>query len=297
MKVKKVAIVLIISLALIIGIVAVQANSSIKNKAVISNSNLKPGEETTITIELEEADKEINVYKATLEYDKSIFEEVDQSNFVEQNNWENLMHNKNTGEFIAINKKEITKNENVVQITLKVKNDVSTTKTNINIKDVVVSAGIIDIKLDPINIEISIQEEQKQAEITSTKYNIEENKYIARVIPGTTIEEFEKNVTATGNMVFSNKEGEKLQNTDILKTGDILTLNGGLQLTIIVTGDLDGNGKITVTDLAKLKLHCIEKKLLEENELRAADINYDEKITVTDLAQIKLILLEQLELK
>ena len=297
MKVKKVAIVLIISLALIIGIVAVQANSSIKNKAVISNSNLKPGEETTITIELEEADKEINVYKATLEYDKSIFEEVDQSNFVEQNNWENLMHNKNTGEFIAINKKEITKNENVVQITLKVKNDVSTTKTNINIKDVVVSAGIKDIKLDPINIEISIQEEQKQAEITSTKYNIEENKYIARVIPGTTIEEFEKNVTATGNMVFSNKEGEKLQNTDILKTGDILTLNGGLQLTIIVTGDLDGNGKITVTDLAKLKLHCIEKKLLEENELRAADINYDEKITVTDLAQIKLILLEQLELK
>lgn len=59
----------------------------------------------------------------------------------------------------------------------------------------------------------------------------------------------------------------------------------------VMIGDVDGNGKITLNDLVKIKLHCIEEEVLtQERELKAADINGDGKITVTDVAQMKLLL-------
>ena len=68
-------------------------------------------------------------------------------------------------------------------------------------------------------------------------------------------------------------------------------------LTLVVTGDIDQNGEITITDLAQLKLHYIEKELLSGASLKAADINSDGKITITDLAQLKLVLVDLMELE
>lgn len=59
----------------------------------------------------------------------------------------------------------------------------------------------------------------------------------------------------------------------------------------IVKGDVNGDGKITVTDLAKVKLHIIKKELLTGDSFKAADINEDGKVSVTDLAAIKLMLI------
>ena len=70
-----------------------------------------------------------------------------------------------------------------------------------------------------------------------------------------------------------------------------------LQYTLIVTGDLDGNGKLSVTDFAKLKLHLIEARLLNENELKAADMNGNGDVTVTDFAQMKLVMIGKAEVK
>ncbi len=78
-----------------------------------------------------------------------------------------------------------------------------------------------------------------------------------------------------------------------------MTLQVGdtLQLTIIVTGDIDGTGEISLTDLAQLKLHYIEKEPLTGASLKAADINNDGQITITDLAQLKLVLVDLMELE
>ena len=62
-------------------------------------------------------------------------------------------------------------------------------------------------------------------------------------------------------------------------------------------GDIDGNGKLGPTDLAKLKLHLIGKQTLTDRALKAADINQDGRITATDLAQLKLALIGKIELK
>ena len=65
-----------------------------------------------------------------------------------------------------------------------------------------------------------------------------------------------------------------------------------LEYTAIVIGDENGDGKISVTDIAKIKLHLIEKEILTSSQYIAGDINDDGKISITDLAKIKLVFLE-----
>ena len=58
-----------------------------------------------------------------------------------------------------------------------------------------------------------------------------------------------------------------------------------------IKGDTDGDGEITINDLAQIKLHLIGLRLLEGIDKIAADIDEDGEITINDLAKIKLILL------
>lgn len=64
----------------------------------------------------------------------------------------------------------------------------------------------------------------------------------------------------------------------------------------IVKGDLNGDGGISVTDLAQMKLYTIGKIALSETALKSADTNGDGKISTTDLAQIKLHLVGKINL-
>ena len=65
----------------------------------------------------------------------------------------------------------------------------------------------------------------------------------------------------------------------------------------MLIGDIDGNGKIGPTDLAKLKLYLIGEEKLNEKQQKAADIDKNGRITATDLAKLKLILIGELEVK
>ena len=57
-------------------------------------------------------------------------------------------------------------------------------------------------------------------------------------------------------------------------------------------GDTNGDGKITLIDLANVRLHLLELKKLSGNNLLGADTNGDNKVSLIDLANIRLHLLE-----
>ena len=61
--------------------------------------------------------------------------------------------------------------------------------------------------------------------------------------------------------------------------------------TFVVIGDIDGNGIVNLTDLAKICLHYIEDETLDSEYFEAADIDGNQKITVNDLAKIQLLLI------
>lgn len=63
----------------------------------------------------------------------------------------------------------------------------------------------------------------------------------------------------------------------------------------IMTGDLDGNGTIDITDLTSLSLALIGDKELTEDQLKLADVDEDGAVTLADLARIQQYLSKKLE--
>ena len=59
------------------------------------------------------------------------------------------------------------------------------------------------------------------------------------------------------------------------------------QYTIIVTGDVNGDGKINVADMMSVKSHILKKSTLAGNWYSAADVNGDAKINVADFMSVK----------
>ena len=302
--------IIIISITIIIAVLLLTYNlvlaDTIKLEANVSSTTteIKAEQELTITFRLDkynEIDKGINAYKATLEYDKNIFEEVTEKDFTSQNDWEQLKYNKETGEFVAIKKVGSITPEDIVKINLKAKSELKAGRTEIKITDVVSSEGKVDIQINQAKVEVNILEDQEEIpeepeKITSEKYKIEKD-YILRILPETTIKQFKENVTTNNEMTFIDIEGNIMRDDDLISTGVKLKVGKTLQYTLIVIGDIDQDTEITINDLAKLKLHLIESKLLTGIELKAADIDNDNEVTINDLAQLKLILIGVLDLQ
>jgi len=133
----------------------------------------------------------------------------------------------------------------------------------------------------------SIQNNDDNTEIKTTVYNIN-GKYITNIPVNTKKSEFVKNISGDYK-VLDNEENEISDDT-IIGTGYILRTNNGIDYKLVVSGDTNGDGKATVTDLAKVRKHIVNISLLENEYYMAADLNNDEKITITDLVKIKKII-------
>ena len=83
----------------------------------IEQSEIKQGEEAKISFFIER-DKNINSVKASIEYDNDVWEEVKEEDFILKNDWESLIYNNISKEFIVINKNEKV-NDEILEIKLK----------------------------------------------------------------------------------------------------------------------------------------------------------------------------------
>jgi hypothetical protein len=127
------------------------------------------------------------------------------------------------------------------------------------------------------------------SEVTSDEYKIE-NGYIKNIKQNTKVEDFKKNINVMAEVIIKDKNGKMVQDDEIMATG--MKVFAGINIyTGVVTGDMDGNGKITITDLAKLCLHYIDKELLKDEYKEAADVDGNNKISINDLAKLQLILI------
>lgn len=56
---------------------------------------------------------------------------------------------------------------------------------------------------------------------------------------------------------------------------------------VVVTGDTNGDGQITITDMLAVKAHVLKKSALAGAAAKAADTSGDKAISITDFIQIK----------
>jgi hypothetical protein len=126
-------------------------------------------------------------------------------------------------------------------------------------------------------------------QITSDKFVVGVNT-ISKIGAGTTVSQFLGGL-GEADYVKIYKDGAEVSTDKKLGTGmEIRLIVGGQtvqSLTVVVTGDSNGDGAITVTDMLAVKSHVLNKTKLSGVSLTAGDTNGDGAITVTDFIQIK----------
>ena len=148
-----------------------------------------------------------------------------------------------------------------------------------------------------LSVEDEIEEDEKEEEpktvLESKIYKIENNK-IFKIEYNTSKENFIANLTTDYGITLLNEKDEDVTNNEkekIIRSGMKLKLENGNVYTLIVRGDTNCDGKITLTDLSKLVLEYNETNgyRLEGVQLDSGDVNCDGKISLTDLSQLLVI--------
>jgi len=149
-----------------------------------------------------------------------------------------------------------------------------------------------DKNVSTISIEITVLEElQEESKVTSKIYTIKDF-YISRIEAQTTIAEFKQNIESNNEITVIDNEGNEVEDDTVICTGMKVKIGKKLEYTAIVIGDVNGDGKISVTDIAKIKLHLIEKEILTSSQYIAGDINDDGKVNSADAVQLRNYLLD-----
>ena len=83
-----------------------------------------------------------------------------------------------------------------------------------------------------------------------------------------------------------------MQNTQEIGTGYKLITETNKEYTLIVTGDLTGDGNITLIDMSLLRKHYLEIESLQGEYLKAADMDNNNIISLRDIANMRKTILE-----
>ena len=131
---------------------------------------------------------------------------------------------------------------------------------------------------------------QDEYYLTSNKHTVDNTEnFITQISPNTDVDTFTKNITTNGNIKILNSKREEIGSSDLVGTGHILQVefNGTThEYQLVVKGDIDGNGKLSVTDLAMVNQAIVGRITLQGPYEKASDLDSNKKLSVTDLAMI-----------
>ena len=124
----------------------------------------------------------------------------------------------------------------------------------------------------------------------------EEKSYITKIEPGTSVKDFMTKIKYNSEKFFVSVKdisGKEISEDELIGTGTTISLKANdskeeLQLfTIIIYGDVNGDGNIYATDYVKIKNHIMEVESLSGACIEAADADHDGNIYATDYVKIK----------
>lgn len=139
--------------------------------------------------------------------------------------------------------------------------------------------------------------ELSEQSILSENYKIDDG-IIYGVEQKTTFAEFKKNLKNEFEVKLYDKNGNEINDgatiVATLATVKLCSDKGEVlhELTVAVKGDINGDGKVTITDFVKIKSQLISgNAIFNKAQLQAADVSGDGKISITDFVQIKTLCL------
>ena len=298
-KILNISIILMIIIALINPIKTVMANEEKEANIYINGpEKIEAGSTITIDIGIKDLKKEVDTIVATIEYDKDIFEEITEDEMEPQNKWNYPIYNSKDSTFMIDRNGTTTDDEIVMQIKLNVKGDINNLKnTTIKLKDIEIAGLGNEIKADTektFEIGEKVNPNPEKLYLTSDIYKVGD-KYISRITKETKLKDYINNLKTNGEITVAKEDGTKLTEEEYVGTGMKLTVTKDkekIELKIAVSGDLNGDGKVTATDLSTINQTILKTTKLENEYKLAADLDENDNITATDLSTLNKMLLK-----
>ena len=246
-------------------------------------TTVAPGSSVTVVLSLNNMNvggSGMKVFSCTIDYDENIFEPIERESIAGLNEWKDVSYNTQNKKILLERDTFISSDSEICKITFKVKEGTTAESAQIKIINPSTSNNKMDIDGTGGQVTIALKK------LSSGKYEITGDNKIKDIPPNTTLDELKKNLTGGENTTIKDKDGNTISSGNV-GTGATVTTSSGDVYTVIVKGDVNGDGKFTTTDISKLKLHLIDLEVLQEPYKTAADVSKDGLISSTDLAKFK----------
>lgn len=104
---------------------------------------------------------------------------------------------------------------------------------------------------------------------------------------------------ASAALKFIGRNGVVLESTDLVGTGTVIYLISGGKaidsITVVMTGDINGDGKVNMRDVAYLSRSFVKKENIDEIQSVAADVNGDGKVNNRDAAMMAQFVVDKIK--
>ena len=102
------------------------------------------------------------------------------------------------------------------------------------------------------------------------------------------------------SVIMKDANDNTISSTVDLATGQSITITTSSKETstfkIVVTGDVSGDGIITILDLLKVQKHLLKSSTLSDSYLYSADTNSDNEVTILDLLRVQKHILGEIKI-
>lgn len=145
------------------------------------------------------------------------------------------------------------------------------------------------IDIDLSTADICIKAFTTYDDITSSEYFISNDNYITKIYDNTKISSFlDKIKTPTGNPEIYTSSGELVKDYNTIVASDMKLKINSSTYTLVVRGDLNGDGKISLIDLSRHIAHFvgIDGYVLTGAFDKASDINLDGNFSLIDVSKL-----------
>ena len=131
--------------------------------------------------------------------------------------------------------------------------------------------------------------------LQSEIYTIDSS-YVSKIAPLTTLDDLKNNLHEA-NVVLYKKDGTtEVQANELVGTGMKLVC-GGTEYKLAVLGDINGDGKVGITDITQMNLANVGLRAsLVDEYLKAGDINGNGNITITDVTRVNLAVVDLIDI-
>lgn len=130
----------------------------------------------------------------------------------------------------------------------------------------------------------------RDREMTSPTYKIDKTKgYLSKIAEGTSVSKLKSGITASGGTVKVYKGTKEVTSGNVGTGMTVQLFIGGAKkqtLTVVVTGDINGDGRISGSDLLQVQDNILLLLNLSGAKFEAADINGDGRISGSDLLRV-----------